>query len=539
MRPAERTDVVICGAGPVGLTVASLLAAHGVETVVLERNESTSADPKAISIDDEALRVYQGAGILDQVMSVVVPGTGTRYYDSAGAELFHARGPAPYRLGYPFKNPFAQPDLERVLAASVAASSAARLRFGSRVTEFEQDSEQVVVHAETAAGPKVIRARYLLGCDGGRSTVRERLGLEMTGRSYPDVWLVVDTVADPHTERFAMHHGDPARPHVIVPGLEGRCRYEFRLFDGEGVPEREPSFELIRRLLSPYRTITPEQVERAVNYRFHAVVADRWTLGRVFLLGDAAHMMPPFAGQGLNSGIRDAANLSWKLAEVLTGGLRRDCLATYQRERYPHALASVRSSERLGRLVMTTSPSLAAVRDRAIRRALATDAGRDYLQQMRYRPSQRYTEGMIAPTDRPAEVGVAIGQPLVFDSDEHRARRLDDVLGPGWSILGVDTTGSEWAAVEPLRRALRACEAQVTLTEHMPRTPRRVLLDVDGALAAECREHTRRFLLIRPDRVVAANWSPGHTAEITHRVRSWLPEAETLRTPTEKALNHG
>ncbi|OKA03439.1 monooxygenase [Amycolatopsis regifaucium] len=527
--------MVVCGAGPVGLTAAALLAARGVGVTVLEQHSSTSDEPKAISIDDEALRGFDQAGIAGQVLPVLTPGTGTRYYDSDGRELFHAGGPDPLRLGYPFKNPFAQPDLERALAVAVAEMPTAKLSFGTRVTGFDQYDDHVRVHAVAPGGDVAIDAAYVLGCDGGRSATRLLQGVGMTGRSYDDVWLVVDTVDDPHTERFAMHHAVPDRPHVIVPGTGGRCRYEFRLFAGEGTPRDTPPFALIERLLSRYRTITPRQVERAVCYRFNAVVADEWMIGRSFLLGDAAHMMPPFAGQGLNSGIRDAINLTWKIADVLAGRLAPATLSSYHQERFPHALATVRMSERLGRWVMTTEPGLARRRDAAVRRALDSTTGRAYLEQMRYRPAQRFTAGLVLPGDgRPT--GVPIGQPLAFDSTDHRIRRLDEVLGQGWALIGVDIDDAAWPRTGPIITALAATVVGVGLGEHLPRTSRRLLLDVDGGLDREFTAYRGSFVLLRPDRVVAASWRPADTSEHLDRVLAWTPRAATVSS--EGALIH-
>lgn len=378
--------------GPgVGMTAAALLGARGVRVAVLETRPVTSAEPKAISIDDESLRTYADAGIIADILRIVSPGTGTKYFGRHGQPVFHARGPAPYRLGYPFKNPFAQPDLERTLAAALNASRSVELRFGTLVTGLDQCGDHVAVSIATGSGTETVAARYVIGADGGRSAVRESLGITMTGRSYDEPWLVTDTLGDPHRQMYGMHLGIPERPTVIIPGKDGRCRYEFLLFPGEGVPGERPSQDLITKLLAPHREITPDQVERAVIYKFNGIVADQWRNGSVFLAGDAAHMMPPFAGQGLDSGLRDVANLCWKLSEALDGRLTGAALDSYEAERKPHARASVRLSERLGRVVMSTSPRMAESRDRIIAAALATPQRRAFFEEMRYRSYGRTT----------------------------------------------------------------------------------------------------------------------------------------------------
>jgi 3-(3-hydroxy-phenyl)propionate hydroxylase len=520
-------DVVVCGAGPVGLTSAALLASRGLTVVVFEQHDSTSDEPKAISLDDEALRVFQQAGIVASVLPVVAPGTGTRYYDHNGEPLFHARSSVPYRLGYPFKNPFAQPDLERAVADALLAMPSVELRFGTRVIGFDQGAQDVRVEAVRGDQRQLVTAKYVLGCDGGRSATRLLQGGTMSGRSHGEVWLVVDTIGDSHTERFAMHHGDPHRPHVIVPGLNGRCRYEFRLLDGEGEPGAAPDFDLIQRLVSRYRSLSPDQVVRAVNYTFNAVVADTWRVGRSFLLGDAAHMMPPFAGQGLNSGIRDAANLTWKIADVIDGRLDPAALDTYEQERRPHASATVRLSEQLGRLVMTTSERLAQRRDVLIRNAVRTDNGRRYLEEMRYRPVQHYTDGLVLTGDGPDLVGVAIGQPLLFDSAAHQVARLDETVGHGWVLVAVDLPEDDWCSVQPIVTALDAATAVVPTSDAWPNSRHRVLIDVDGALNREFTPYSGRFVLLRPDKFVAAAWTPTDSSDVCARVLTWTAQRVT------------
>jgi 3-(3-hydroxy-phenyl)propionate hydroxylase len=259
-------------------------------------------------------------------------------------------------------------------------------------------------------------------------------------------------------------------------------------------------------------------------------------IGRSFLLGDAAHMMPPFAGQGLNSGIRDAINLTWKIADVLAGRLAATVLSSYQRERLPHALATVRMSERLGRWVMTTKPGLARARDAAVTRALATTDGRAYLEEMRYRPSLRYTDGLVIADSR-GPTGVVIGQPLVFDTADHRLRRLDDVLGPGWALVGVELGDISWAETEPVTTVLAATTVEIGQNEHLPRTTHHLVLDVDGGLGREFAAYRGSFVLLRPDHVVAASWLPADGPQFVDRVLAWAPRTTTASS--EGVLTYG
>jgi 3-(3-hydroxy-phenyl)propionate hydroxylase len=509
----KSVDVIVVGAGPVGLTAASLLATRGVRVTVFEQAEHTSDEPKAISIDDEALRVYQAAGAVDRLLGIVTPGTGTTYFDASGKPVFHAGAPRPGRFGYPFKNPFAQPDLERALQQHLHNLPGASVVMDAEVTAVWPGAAWANVRYVSRGRAETAAARYVLACDGGRSTVRRCLGVGMTGRSHPDDWLVLDVTGDRHVECYGMHHANPERPHVIIPGARGRCRYEFRLRPGEGAPGTQPDFVLVRSLLSRYRDIEPLQVERAVVYRFHSLVAKRWRVENVFLLGDAAHMMPPFAGQGLNSGIRDAANLAWKLADVLAGRLVSAALESYETERRPHVEATVRLSERLGSLAMTTNARLATRRDHLIRSALQTPAGRAYFEEMRYRPPHMYTHGLLAASDD-APVGMMIGQPRVFDAEARCIRLLDDSLGTDWALLGAGVDTQQLAEAAALVKPLVPRAAHLAIQGRRPPHPTAapVLFDVDSALDAEFAPYLGRLVLVRPDHFVAAAWRPDAAA---------------------------
>ena len=541
-------QVLVVGGGPTGLTAANLLGALGVRVLLLERNTSTSDEAKAISLDDESLRSLQLAGLDEAVYRIVVPGTGTKYFGAKGQPLVHARGTGgPYRFGHPFKNPFAQPEFERSLREGLDRFPHVQQRFGTSLLSVEQGVGGVSVRSSGGDGSGPVTALtvpYVLACDGGRSTVREQLGIPMTGESFDEVWLVADLLQDPHDQRYGMHHGDPRRPHVIVPGRQGRCRYEFRLDPGEGTAATTPPFELVRELVSPYRPLRPDQVERAVTYRFHALLADRLRDGSVFLLGDAAHMMPPFAGQGLNSGLRDAVNLSWKLAAVLAGEADDALLDTYEAERRPHAQAMIDLSVRLGRVVMTTDPRRAWLRDLVIGTAMRTRRGRRWFTEMRYRRPTPLTDGAVVrqPSDRaPGLTGLPLPQPQVLRGADHALVRLDDVLGPSWSCLGIGAQDSGWdvvlAAGLPVRSRVDVLLDDRSAQEHPDRV---VITDADGRLDAVFAGLRGHFVLVRPDRMVAAVFPAPQARHVAERLagvglHGLVPEQQGVVVPLDRA----
>lgn len=519
------SDVIVVGAGPVGMTCAALLASYGVSVVALESQLVPEALPKAISIDDESLRTYQMAGIVDRIQSIVVPGTGTQYFDSNGRLLFKAVGPGVFRQGFPFKNPFAQPDLEATLRDVLEESQLVEVLYGSRVVGLDHCEDGVVLRAVESGREVEYRARFVIGADGGRSTIRQLLDVEMAGRSYSDNWLVADMLDDDHNQRCAMHFGDPARPYVIIPGLKRRCRYEFYLHPGEAEVGPVVDFSLIERLLAPHRRVEPGHIERAVVYRFNGLNALQWRVGRTFLMGDAAHMMPPFAGQGVNSGIRDATNLAWKMAAVVQGKAPEKLLESYEAERRPHTSQTIALSERLGRIVFTTRPAFAEVRDRRVRGILGSPQGRAYLEEMQYRPPMRLTTGAVYNPECEG-VGAIIAQPRGFEMSTARVRMLDDVMGNGWSLLGVAVAATTWSRATEVVAQLAARPLQVVIDDILPESVPGVgeIVDVDGDLQAEFAMFRGKFLLVRPDRYLAAVWEPEQSGDVGR----WISEELTV-----------
>jgi 3-(3-hydroxy-phenyl)propionate hydroxylase len=350
--------VVIVGAGPVGVLASIQLARYGVESLVLERWEAPYPRPRAVHLDDEVARILTRAGVGPGFRAISRPALGLRLVERDLRLLAEFRRSDTAGVhGHPQASMFDQPDLERLLRAELARHSAATLRGGCAVTSIRPGPGHVDVHyTEQASGAgQSVRAAWVLGCDGANSLVREQIGAAMTDLGFEQRWLVVDaeTSADLHQWEGVQQVCDPHRPATFLRIGATRYRWEFRLRPGEQAADFASAGDLeplLRPWTAPARP--PDlTVLRCAEYTFRAQVADRWRSGRVFLLGDAAHLTPPFTGQGLGAGLRDAANLTWKLAGVWQGGLPEATLDSYQSEREPHARAMIRLAVLVGRLM--------------------------------------------------------------------------------------------------------------------------------------------------------------------------------------------
>lgn len=350
-------DVAVVGLGPAGATCAALLGSLGVKTLAIERSRDVYDKPRAFALDHEIMRVFEDLGIAGAVAPHTAPFTPSEYYGAKG-QLIKRLGALlpPWPLGWPPSMVFEQPAVEALLRKR--AAEAAEVRFDEVVGLGVRD-ERVDLHFQKS---KSLSARYVVGCDGAASTVRKLLGIEYEDLEFDQEWLVADLrVSERGLARLpqvSIQYCEPSRPSTYLVGVGSHRRWELMLHPGEA-PD---AWKLLARW------ITPDDAElwRAAAYRFHALVARQWRCGRVFLAGDAAHQQPPFTGQGMCQGIRDVANLSWKLQYVLAGKAGDALLDTYEAERSAHARRLTAIIKEIGAIIGERDPKAARERDRRL-----------------------------------------------------------------------------------------------------------------------------------------------------------------------------
>jgi len=484
MSGAESPQVVIVGAGPVGLTLANLLGSAGIATLIIERNPGTVPEPRAIALDGESLRTLQAAALTDVVLPTIREGFIADYLSGEGVELFESDlTPRPY--GFCLQNSFDQPTLERQLLDGLSRFACVDVRFNTAFESLAQQADRVTLQLRAADGEiEAVNTAFLVACDGGRSSVRQTLGIEMQGDRLPQRWLVIDTV-DTHLsgEPQCRFYCDPERPAMTMLRPGNERRWEFMLLDNER-DEDLLRDERIRELLAPHTDPDHVEVYRKVVYGFSAVLASRFSEGRVFLAGDAAHMTPPFAGQGLNAGIRDVRNLSWKLVAVLRGVLPRTILETYNEERHEAAREMIDLALKLGDQIQPTDAVMAAERDAFFAELNKTPGA-----------GKQFGSDSLAPL---MDVRLAGGW---LGSDEFAGRFLPqpEVSGPDGEELLDARLGQGFAALIPDGAMVPAqLSAHPLWRATMPR-----LVPQPGELAAFL-GGDRRLLLVRPDRFVLA-----------------------------------
>ena len=454
-------DLVVVGCGPIGLLAAIRATQHGLTVIAVDRLTGVYPLPRAIGMDDEIQRLFATAGMLDGLRGCSTPMPGAEFQDRHGTRVIGYDIPPDLvgPNGHPPVIAFDQPSLERLMRTR-ARDIGVEVRLSTDVTGLTGTT----VHTD---GGDII-GRWVLGADGASSFVRKHLGIALEDQGFDESWVVADTtLLDPELPlpRNCIQHCEPARVITFVPGHGTRRRWEFQLLPGETHDEMG-SHERVAELLARWGTSTELRIDRVAVYRFHATVADRFRVGDVFIAGDAAHQMPPFNGQGMCSGMRDADNLAWKLAAVASGTADEALLDTYDLERRPHARGQVEHSADAGRLINTIARGGEAALESGY------GGGRSF----------PHLEGGCIVGDHP-RVGHPFPQPVIDGTG------FDPTLGDGWAA--VTTAGTEPDLPAGLHRVVAdpahfpgLVEPGVTVLVRPDRHVAAVTNDVPAALAA-------------------------------------------------------
>ncbi len=501
-------DVLVAGYGPTGATIAALLARRGWRVIVVEQAAAIYDKPRAITADQEALRVFQEIGIADEVAATSTPHPGTDFVGLEGQAIKHFYpAPPPEPLGWAPSFMFVQPELEATLRRAIDRMGNVQTLLQHQLLDVTQDEDGVEARVRRAVDGATVtlRARYLVAADGASSTVRKQLAPAIEDLAFDEWWIVVDAwirgqvTLPPRCVQYCR----PSRPGTYIVGPGTLRRWEIKILPHEK-PQDFENHEVVWRVLGDFIDTTALEHCRTAIYRFHALVVQQWRHGRVFLMGDATHQMPPFMGQGMCAGVRDAFNLAWKLDAVMRDRAAPRLLDTYTEERKRHVRTVVGHAKEFGLIIGELDADTARERDRRLGAELA--AGRaEYIRQ-RFIPGLE--TGLIDhdANGMPSRgAGELLVQPWVREGDG-AWQRLDDVIGPRFLIVAssrevfdaVDAAlRARWAALDGQWVALRAPDgAAVSMRNAL------LLEEREGLLSGWLNERNAVALVARPDRYV-------------------------------------
>lgn len=483
-------DVAIVGYGPAGAVAAALLGQAGLKVFVCDRLPGVYEIPRAIALDHEIMRVFQQLGIVEQVLPYTEPFTNSEWFGVDGQLIRRMTMVAPpYPQGYTPSIVFTQPPVERVLRARVAQMPNVTVALATEVTGLVQDGQGATLTLHSGAGPATtVRARWVLACDGGASTLRGLVGITLDDLGFDEPWLVVDVRVNDRglakLPQTSVQFCEPERPCTLVIGPGRHRRWEISLKPGED-PQQAATEEGTWALLSRWLTPDDGQLWRQSSYRFHALVAQQWRAGRVFVAGDAAHMQPPFLGQGMCQGVRDVVNLCWKLAAVhrgeVQGAAAQALLDSYGHERQAHVRELTGRLKAAGAIICERDVAQARARDAR----LLADCGGVVQDTPRQDVLPRLSTGCLMQPDRSGR-GTLFPQPRLADG-----RLMDLHFGTGWRLV-VDATLA--AVAVPLPTNVSGL-VRINLGEGL-------MQDADGVVAQWMQRHACHAALLRPDHYV-------------------------------------
>lgn len=486
-------DIAVIGLGPVGATLTGLLGRRGLRVLAIEKDEDVFPLPRAAHIDHTGLRTIQETGCLDDVLANVIRNKRLELLDADRHPLVTIAADQKSVSGLPTSVYFYQPEFDRLLRQKAMSYPSVNVRLDNELIGIAPDASGVTLTLKSREGVDSARVRWVVGCDGASSHVREALGIKLETFGFDERWLVLDLVLNESHPGLPADHVieicDPARPYLTTPISRNRQRFEFMLLPGENPDDvRRP--EMVSRLLGAWIPQAKYEIERVAVYTFHGLLAQQWRLGRVFIAGDAAHQTPPFLGQGMCAGIRDVSNLAWKLALVLQKDVSPTLLDSYETERSPHARFVIEAAIRIGRVVCELNAERAAERNRRLR---ANDLG------------LKKELAFALPDLQPGPL-VAEGGGSLFIQPDLDGKRLDDLVGQRFLVLSRNRaalgTGAAWWESQ--------MDAMILVLAEQPNEP----------LLHWLESRRTDVAVVRPDRYVMGT---GKTLEtITVKVQSLL-----------------
>ena len=506
-------DVAIVGAGPVGAYLANRLGQSGLRTVLVDREAAPYALPRAVHIDHEMVRLLADIGLDEVMLGQMRAGDGHIHIGADhGVIRFLSVAGSPRPFGYANDYFFYQPELETVLRNGLSRFDTVDLHLGRDLIALEQSDEGASL---TFADGDTVQAKWVIGCDGARSAVRKLAGIRLDDLAFDEPWLVVDAEVEgpisfppfsgvpdgANLQNLSLMMCDPSRPATIVPGRGKHRRWEFMLLPGEDDAAMSRA-EVVAELVRPWVKGVEHKIIRAATYRFHGLVAEQWRRGRIFLAGDSAHQTPPFFGQGMCHGLRDAANLAWKLALVIAGKADETLLDTYQAEREAQVRHVIGAAVNAGRYICELDPKKAAERDTRI----------------------RAEQGMRSASELIAPISSAIV------SDGAGERFINPVLGEG-GLLDA-TTGGGWVLFETDPAAMPASAQDILAALGVKHLAVSTLNDQTGMLADWFARREVTSALIRPDFYVAL--TANTPTQLSERLAA-MASAMTLKLPAADA----
>lgn len=539
----QSAQVAIVGAGPVGLMMANYLGQMGVEILVVEKLDKLIDYPRAIGIDDEALRAMQSVGLVENVLPHTTPWHAMRFLTPKG-RCFADIQPMTDEFGWSRRNAFIQPQVDAVMYEGLSRFPNVRVLFSRELEAFSQNGDSVTINLQGPEGQReTVKADWLVACDGGASVVRRTLNVPFEGKTAPNKWIVIDIANDPLSTPHIYLCCDPVRPYVSAALPHGVRRFEFMVMPGE-TEEQLSEPHNMRQLLSKVLP-NPDHVEliRQRVYTHNARIAERFRVDRVLLAGDAAHIMPVWQGQGYNSGMRDAFNLAWKLALVVNGKAGERLLDTYQQERRDHAKAMIDLSVTAGNVLAPSKRWHGNVRDGISWLLNYIPPVKRYFLEMRFKPMPQYREGALVmdASVKNTPVGKMFIQPKVT-RESGEVTLLDDVIGANFAIIGWGCNPL-WGMSEQQIARWRALGTQFIqvvpdVQIHTPQDNVEGVIrlgDTQNRLKTWFAAQDASLAVIRPDRFVAALAIPQTLGNQLNQLASVMAlQAVSSSAPVEK-----